>query len=136
IQLIVSNHKYAIDLIKDFDMPVVRAYYDGELFHPTVGALYDWLNMKISLYTYYNIKASRLYNMHWKGFELSEEAQVFLKNTIGWPPEKEYEDSLQFNIPFISSNVPIEVQFANLYAQFKLIHYDDTKEAKKEEETK
>ncbi len=136
IQLIVSDHENAIDVIKDFDLAAVRAYYDGELFHPTIGALNDWLHMTVSLSTYYNIKANRLFCLWWKGFSLSQEAEIFLKNTIGWPPTKDFEDQFANHIPFIVDEVPIEIQIANLYSQFHLVAYKEEPKEETKEETK
>lgn len=134
IQVIVSNHEKAENVIRDFDLPIVRAYYDGIMFFPTIGFLYDTIQNKVSLTTYYNIKANRLVNLSFKGFELSDEAQIFLKNTIGsWPPTKEFEDRFLYHIPYLVDDIPFEVQIANLYAQHRLVLYQKNEETKTNE---
>ncbi len=132
IQLIASIRTKAFDIIHDFDLPAVRAYYDGTLFHVTAGALHDWITMECTTYTFYNIKAKRLFGLSWKGFKLDENAIQFLQNTI--PDLKTYEKQYENNIPFITNGIPIEVQYANIYSQYHLSPF--IKEELKNEETK
>ncbi len=122
IQLIISSHSTATDVINNFDFNVVQAYFDGHLLVQTVGALYDWSNMSISTKLFNKINAKRLYGLYWKGFKLSSELTRFLDNTIRNWNTKEYQDIYENSIPCMVSEtvIPFNIQYCNLQKAYGL----------------
>ncbi len=124
IQIILSTATNAQTLILDFDIPAVQTYYDGHCLHMTVGAQYSWLTKKCtSNINCKKINAIRLFGMFHKGFSLSKKAIDYLsKTSIGWPIKPEFQSIYEFAIPFLLpiSDIPLEIQNANLYKNFKL----------------
>lgn len=121
IQIILATQKTPEDLVLNFDVHAVRSYYDGDLFHATIGAQHDWITKKCSTNTFHHLTPKRLFGMHWKGFELTPEAQQFMeRSTFGWPVKEAAQKEFEYVFPFLTKDVPEQVQDASLYAQFHL----------------
>lgn len=110
IQIIFSLAESPHELIVNFDLNTVRAYYDGAFLHSTYSANSDWQQMKCSNGLTKPIKARRLARIYLKGFDLDENAKTYLKNTIGWPIPDDIKEKMLYNIPYITPNVPLRIQ--------------------------
>lgn len=121
IQVIASSHANGQDVVKEFDFPACRSFYDGFMLHATCAAQYDWLKMKCSITMHCSLRASRVLGMYWKGFEINEETQKFMKHThIGWPPSKERLIYYETGYPFLTPDIPRDRQDQILWCMHKL----------------
>jgi len=128
IQIIASECKTPQELVSGFDFTALCAYYSGHLLHATVGAQYAWTTRKCRISIDGNhVIPLRLFSMFWKGFQLTELAIQFLRDTIGFPPRKELLDDFLYAVPFISRDIDLKVQYALLHRlhQFVLVNLNE-----------
>jgi hypothetical protein len=110
IQIIKTSAKTAEDLIKKFDLNVVKAYYNGTSLNCTYSAAFDWSDMHCRNGSHKPLKPTRLARAFLKGFKLCDKAKKQLADTIGWPLSEKIKDKLLFNIPCLNPDVPAKVQ--------------------------
>jgi hypothetical protein len=110
IQIIKSTARTPYELIRKFDMNIIKVFYDGFL-NCTYSAIQDWSDKKCRNLSITPIKALRLARAFLKGFDLCYNTKKYLNNTIGWPLTEEVKNKLLHNIPCLNRDIPEKVQY-------------------------
>lgn len=114
VQLILTESKNWVDLIRDFDLNLTRAVFDGQDLHVMATAAKDWLTMTCSNGSYQPLKPKRLARAAVKGFKLSSQGQALVQATLGWPLPDTVKQQLLCSIPHLDPKVPQSVQLEHL----------------------